>query len=401
MKLAYLSTRPVGTAGARSRTARPHYITRALRAQGFALEYVAVALEPAPWFKFVLAVKRRWYEGLLHKQYLWERDPHVLRRHAARSRARLANLQFDAVFAHETLPLAYLACDKPIFFWHDATFAGLLHYYPGMSDPCAESICRAHAAERASLRRCAAAIYSSDWAARSARDHYGIEPGKIHVVPFGPYTDCDRTRSEIERVVASRSFETCRLLFVGHEWARKGGEIAVAAAETLNQNGVPTVLTIIGAQCPEKHRARPFVNWLGVLDKSDPNGKTRMREIMESSHFLVLPTQADCVPTILLECYTCGLPVLTTTEGGIPSVVDDGRTGKLFPADSRPAAYSAWIAERFAEPDRYRRMALAAFETYETRLNWSVSGARVKVVIEDAVRYGCSGATQVCFSAAR
>jgi len=39
--------------------------------------------------------------------------------------------------------------------------------------------------ERAALQAAAAAIYPSHWARKSAVTHYGADPAKVHVVPFG------------------------------------------------------------------------------------------------------------------------------------------------------------------------------------------------------------------------
>ena len=39
----------------------------------------------------------------------------------------------------------------------------------------------------------------------------------------------------------------------------------------------------------------------------------------------------ECFPLVLLEAMEHGLPCISTTEGGIPGIVDDGKTGFLVP----------------------------------------------------------------------
>ena len=39
----------------------------------------------------------------------------------------------------------------------------------------------------------------------------------------------------------------------------------------------------------------------------------------------------ECFSLVLLEAMEHGLPCISTTEGGIPGIVDDGKTGFLVP----------------------------------------------------------------------
>jgi glycosyltransferase involved in cell wall biosynthesis len=51
----------------------------------------------------------------------------------------------------------------------------------------------------------------------------------------------------------------------------------------------------------------------------------------------------------------CGLPVVATTAGGLPEIVDHGRTGLLVsPGDSEALAWA--LHELLAYPDRRRGM---------------------------------------------
>lgn len=57
-------------------------------------------------------------------------------------------------------------------------------------------------------------------------------------------------------------------------------------------------------------------------------------KVLESPPVLPLfPTfyHNECLPLVLLEAMEHGLPCISTTEGGIPGIVDDGKTGFLVP----------------------------------------------------------------------
>jgi len=57
---------------------------------------------------------------------------------------------------------------------------------------------------------------------------------------------------------------------------------------------------------------------------------------LTGADIFVLPTYypSECFPLVLLEAMQCGLPVVSTYEGGIPDIVEHGRTGYLCPNET-------------------------------------------------------------------
>jgi hypothetical protein len=139
---------------------------------------------------------------LLGRRRLRDREPLVLKAYARQVAKRLSAASVDLVFSSSTLPIAHLQCGPPIFFWTDATFASMRGFY---LDPkiVAESCVRdGNAAERAALERCRLAIYSSEWAARSAIVDYGIDPNKVRIVPFGANLESRRSYRDVWAMIA-------------------------------------------------------------------------------------------------------------------------------------------------------------------------------------------------------
>ena len=64
-------------------------------------------------------------------------------------------------------------------------------------------------------------------------------------------------------------------------------------------------------------------------------------------------------PGIVLEALQCGLPVIATTWGSVPEVVEDGRSGLLVPPRST-AAVRAAIERVTTDPDLYRALRAGA-----------------------------------------
>lgn len=354
----------------------PYHVAQALIAQGGRLNYIDNLSIP---FNNLLKVKRLAYR-YMGKKYLLDRELFVLKDYARQITRRLSP-DTDVLFSPGSTPMALLDTKKPKVFYADATFASLLGAYDSYSNLAAETLRNGMAIEQASLTSSALAIYSSDWAAQSALDHYKVDPRKVHVVPFGANVEANRTEEDIQRIVDSRPRTRCRLLFLGVDWERKGGDKALAVLKALNERGLPTELHIAGIRSFPFDTLPEHVVDHGFISKSTPEGRRRIDDLLESSHFLILPTKAEAYGLVFAEANALGVPDLSTIVGGVPTIVKDGLNGQLFPLDAPAGAYADYVFNLFQQYDRYQQLALSSFHEFETRLNWASTGKRLVELI--------------------
>jgi glycosyltransferase involved in cell wall biosynthesis len=324
-------------------------------------------------------VHQKLFGTTLHR----DREPVVLEGYARQVEAQLAAMQdIDVVFSPGTVPIARLRTDKPIVFWTDATYGAIVDEYVWEPPASARSRRLGDAMELEAIARAALAIYCSDWAARSAIERYGANAAKVKVVPFGANVATARTRDDLERLIASRESDRCRILYIGMGWERKGGDIAMRVAQRLNERGLPTRLTMLGQPPPAGTKLPDCVNVAGFIDKRTDEGKRRFDELFGSSHFLILPARAEAFGVVLCEAGSFGVPCLASRVGGIPTIVRDEVNGRTFPRECDPDLYASYVLDRFAEFDsRYRALARSSFDEYTSRLNWDVAGRTVKALL--------------------
>jgi glycosyltransferase involved in cell wall biosynthesis len=321
------------------------------------------------------------YARLLAKTYLGGREPAFAEFYADQVDRALSATGCDIVFSPGTTPIAYLKTAKPTVFWADATFAGMVGFYPGYSNLCRESVRSGNQVEQAALSRCRLAIYCSDWAATTALENYDVDPGKVKVVPFGANIDCQRTESDIRSGLAGKEFGVCKLLFLGVEWFRKGGDVALKVAETLNHRGLQTELHVVGCQPPVA--VPSFVKLHGFVSKTTDQGKRLLDQLMAEAHFLILPSRAECFGVVFAEASSFGVPSLAARVGGIPSAVRDGVNGQTFGVAAGHQPYCDYIESLMASRREYERLALSSFGEYSGRLNWSVAGRKVHDLVQE------------------
>ena len=314
-------------------------------------------------------------------------EPAVLRAYAREIEARLRTVRVDVLFSPSSRLLSQLEVEVPTVFWTGATFASMLGFYDDFTNLAPPSLAAGHDAEAAALARCTLAIYASEWGARSAVEDYGADPAKVKVVSYGANLESGLSPAEAEAVVRARDPRTCQLLCVGVDWRRKGVEIAIAAAVSLNARGIPTRLSVVGCTPPRGREALPpCVDVVGFLRKSEPEERRRLETLYRRSHFFVVPTRAEAFGVVFCEANAFALPCLATAVGGVPTAVRDGVNGQLFALDATGEEYADWIAGCWADTARYRALAAGAFDEYQRRLCWPRAAETVVRLLTDAVQ---------------
>jgi glycosyltransferase involved in cell wall biosynthesis len=109
--------------------------------------------------------------------------------------------------------------------------------------------------------------------------------------------------------------------------------------------------------------------------------------IMRRADVVALPSRFEGHPLALLEAMALGRPVLATRVGGVPEIVEHGRTGLLVPPDD-PVALAAALGTLQREPALRARLGAAA--SARVRASFDV---RETVTALESLYRGCLGAT--------
>ncbi len=285
---------------------------------------------------------------------------------------------FAAVASHS---LAHLETQLPVVYMSDTTWKLVRSYYPENANISAAQGDMLEEVERRSIRRANRIVYPSTWAAASAVEDYGADRDRIRVIPYGANID---TAPPAEALPDRDPGRECRLLFIGNQWYRKGGDLALDTLVALREQGVKASLTLISGNVPTGLKLPDGAVPVGHIDKNDPEHRRRFETILKESHFLLLPTRADCSPIVCCEAAAYGLPVVATSTGGIPSLIENGVNGYLVPEGSAGTDYAKAIAEGVRNRDTYRQLAKTTRRRYEKELNWDAWAKSVRGVLEEA-----------------
>ena len=225
-------------------------------------------------------------------------------------------------------------------------------------DPSLEAA--AHAISAAFYARCERVLSPSHAADGSLRD-MGIPPERIGRWERG----VDLERFGPERRRRGLFPGEVNVLYAGRLSREKGVDLLADAFEAARAER-PGLHLVLAGGGPEETGLRErlgdgatFLGWL--------RGHELARAYASADLFL-FASRTDTFGQVILEAQASALPVVAVADGGPLSLVEDGRTGLLRPAD--PAALAGAVLELAASPDLRARLGQGARKSVEGR-SWA------------------------------
>jgi glycosyltransferase involved in cell wall biosynthesis len=138
-------------------------------------------------------------------------------------------------------------------------------------------------------------------------------------------------------------------------------ETAIRAFARIVMDFPDARLTVAGAG-PEREALERLARELGVDARLRFTGRldnAELPSLYREATILLNPSRVDNMPNSLLEAMASGVPIVSTSVGGIPFLVEDGRTALLVPPGQPPAMAEA-VLRLLREPELADRLRSAA-----------------------------------------
>ena len=295
----------------------------------------------------------------------------------------LKKRKVDVLFVSASSQLiTFLETDIPIIYMTDGTFQQLQGYYESFSNLAAYNIKQGIELDKKAFQKTAHCMLASEWNKNSAINDYGIDAEKISVVPCGANLDAVPSVADLNLIASGH----CRLLFLGVEWERKGGDIALETFRLLKQKGINPHFHIIGCVPPVDVSAEKDITFIPFLDKNKPEDFQQLHKIFLQTDFLLLPTRAECAGVVFSEASAYGIPSITTNTGGVSTYVQDGLNGYTLPLNAVAEAYAQKIEQLVSDPQAMRSLKLSSRKFYEEKLDWDLWGRQFQKIAERLVK---------------
>jgi len=101
-----------------------------------------------------------------------------------------------------------------------------------------------------------------------------------------------------------------------------------------------------------------------------------------ADYFVIPSSSGEGLPLVLLEAMACGLPVITTSVGGTPEIVEDMKNGVLVPPRN-PKALAETISMFLSNKGLGQAIGTKARKTVEDELPWEENVRRLQNVYDE------------------
>ncbi|MSR22716.1 MAG: N-acetyl-alpha-D-glucosaminyl L-malate synthase BshA [Gemmatimonadetes bacterium] len=205
----------------------------------------------------------------------------------------------------------------------------------------------------------------SEYLRRETEKSFGVEGGRIRVIPN--FVDTDRYRRDRKPChrasLAPKGHKV--LMHVSNFREVKRVEDVVEVYARVRRR-IPSTLVMVG-DGPDRPRATQRAKALGIADDVLFLGKhSSVDELLACADLFLLPSESESFGLAALEALACGTPVVASRTGGLPEVVDHGESGYLFPVGDVEAMAEGAI-EILSSKETWKRMSEAGRRIAEER----------------------------------
>jgi len=204
-----------------------------------------------------------------------------------------------------------------------------------------------------------------------------VVPNGLDFGPFAPRTP----RAALRKVVA-----------VGNLRPLKGHDVLIDAAVEILERFPDARFEIIG-EGPERASLAARARVHGVAHAFDFTGHgDDIPARLADADIFVHPSRFESFPNAVLEAMAAGLPIVASDVGGIPELVEDGRTGWLVPPGEDETLASR-VMHLMANPEEGARIGAAAREAVLAGFSFDRMVARFDdIYLSELVRHGAAPA---------
>ncbi len=229
----------------------------------------------------------------------------------------------DYLIFHGATPWIYFQPKQEYCAILDCSFITYMNVYHDISKYSKRDIDRIGQLEKQFLQKASYVFFTSDWALQDTCRNYGLTDNNMVRIGQGSSTSI---RPVNIQVAAIRK----QFLMIATDFLGKGGAVICRCFEKLIIQYPGYILVIVGQQPPEHLMKKPYVRYLGYINKSTAEGEQQLEELYQQSKALLMMTRRDIAPLVIIEAALQGCPSIVNNLCAIGEMIVNEETGFLI-----------------------------------------------------------------------
>ena len=218
---------------------------------------------------------------------------------------------------------------------------------------------------------------------RYQKDFSSIFPGLKEKTTF-IYNGVDLAELSNGSEDATKGDQDRYILCIAAHNANKGIDVLLHAFKQLDERS-PSLKLILVGDGPLRGELENLAISLGIYERVKFlgfQGRTQIVKLLHNCEIFVLPSRAESFGMVITEALACKKPVVTTTVGGIPEIIENGKTGILVEPDDCYALAES-LANLLTDNDLRKTIAVNGYTAVEKRFCYQDTGAAYEAIFAD------------------
>jgi glycosyltransferase involved in cell wall biosynthesis len=280
--------------------------------------------------------------------------------------------EFDLIFQVQTVfAPGQLEARRPFVVYTDNIMSLTERFYPSwVRLSAAEFHCRRELEAR--ILRSAAHVFAwSEFLRDALINDYECEPGQVSCVGAGA--------NIVLPSLGSRRWDSATAIFVGRDFARKGGLVLLDAWAEVRQRLPHARLIVAGPPRPPEGVDLTGVDWRGPVAS-----RAELLSLYETASVFAMPSLFEPWGHVFLEAMGCGLPCIAADHCAMPEIVSTEQTGLLVaPGEVQPLAEA--LVRLLEDPPLAEAWGRCAHASVSSQHRWSDVAERISPALASAV----------------
>ncbi len=223
-------------------------------------------------------------------------------------------------------------------------------------------------------------VASTPYEFEDLMEHYAADPARLCTSPPGISHDLFKPGDKEAARMWTGLDRGPNILFAGRIQPLKGVDIAITALSLMSNESARFV--VIGG--PSGHageaelaRLKELAEDLGLAGRVHfipPVPRDQLAAFYQAADAVVMPSRSETFGLVAAEAQSCGTPVIAAAVGGLPFIIEHGKSGLLVDGHD-PADYAAALDRVLDDPSFAAELSTGAIEHSE-RFSWDATVTR-------------------------
>ena len=194
----------------------------------------------------------------------------------------------------------------------------------------------------------------------------------------------NRNELDLPLKVETRHDQDRYILCVAMHNEKKALDVLIRAVALLEDVEPPFKLILVG-DGPLHQQLKDLAVSLGVHKRIaflGFQGRAEVAKLLHGCEVFVLPSRSEPFGIAIIEAMACKKPVVATSVGGIPEIIENGKNGLLVVPDN-PSALAEALRALLTNNDLRTTLAVNGYVTVERRFCCEHTGAAYEAVFYD------------------